>query len=219
VGNYTAGTVGILLGDGTGSFAPQVTYATRPSLVSMSSEDFNNDGAWDLVVGSEFADASGAGRLVVLLGDGAGAFNAQPEHPLAGRPRGIAAGDFNGDGFFDFAASEYETGALKAFINQGQAVFGPPVVTAGMPGVYGMSAGDFDGDQRTDLAASNLYGSSTNILLSVGNGTFGPEQLLPAGRDPLGSAVADLNLDGKNDVVTVNHTGNSLSVLLNSCAP
>jgi hypothetical protein len=106
----------ILLGGGDGSFASgAVTYfahreasALGPNWMSVA--DVNLDGNLDLVIGlSNTKAANGSFEeylgFVVALGIGDGTFVLNPGDPVAvGRfTRGIAVGDFNGDGAPDVA--------------------------------------------------------------------------------------------------------------------
>ena len=86
-----------LLGNGDGTFRPQVTYAVGDSRTRLVAGDFTATGGIDLAVASTTFDVP-TSRL--LLGNGDGTF-----HPRAhlSRSRGcnarsLVAGDFNGDG-------------------------------------------------------------------------------------------------------------------------
>src|SRR5260370_618009 len=61
------GTIGILLGNGDGSFQSPIPYDTQVSPISLAVGDLNGDGFLDIVVGG-----NGSGR--VMLGNGDGSF-------------------------------------------------------------------------------------------------------------------------------------------------
>jgi hypothetical protein len=65
VASYVTG-VGILLGNGDGTFQPAVIYTAGANPGSVAVGDFNNDGKPDLAVGNE------NGVVSVLLGNGDG---------------------------------------------------------------------------------------------------------------------------------------------------
>src|SRR5262249_26010114 len=65
--NWNDSTVSVLLGDGDGTFAPQVTYAAGRSPDAIVVGDFDGDGHLDLAV-------TASGEVSVLLGRGDGTF-------------------------------------------------------------------------------------------------------------------------------------------------
>jgi hypothetical protein len=67
--NYLFGTVGVLLGNGDGTFQPAVTYAANESyLSSIAVADLNRDRKPDLAVGGGyFNGSSGTGSVAVFL--------------------------------------------------------------------------------------------------------------------------------------------------------
>src|SRR5262249_18709428 len=68
--NKGSDTIGILLGNGDGTFAPTVTYSTGigSTHLSVAVGDINNDNNLDLVAASE------NGNVIIFLGDGNGTF-------------------------------------------------------------------------------------------------------------------------------------------------
>ena len=67
--NYGASTVGILLGNGNGTFQTRVDYSTGSGPRSVATGDFNGDGRTDLAIGNQ-----GAGTVSILLGNSNGTF-------------------------------------------------------------------------------------------------------------------------------------------------
>ena len=97
--NEITNDVSVLIGDGTGKFAPRVNFnvGLRPS--SLKTGDFNGDGRIDLAVANFGSDSVG-----ILLGDGAGGFGAATNWAVPTSPNSIAVGDLDGDGRPDIAA-------------------------------------------------------------------------------------------------------------------
>jgi hypothetical protein len=92
------GVLGVLLGNGDGTFQPPVTYATGGTYsVWVSVADLNGDGISDVVVANENLDTA-EGSVAVLLGKGNGAFD-PPVTYGSGRYAavGTAIADLNGD--------------------------------------------------------------------------------------------------------------------------
>src|SRR5262249_22765320 len=103
-GNCTNGGVGVLLGNGDGTFRAVVTYSSgclEPFSIAVA--DVNGDGHPDLLVAKECFDSSCTkGGVGVLLGNGDGTFQPAVTYNSAGREAySIAAADVNGDGHPD----------------------------------------------------------------------------------------------------------------------
>jgi hypothetical protein len=123
-------TVGILLGDGQGGFAPpQVVLSGLVNRSGFGREmpiaagDVNGDGRLDLAVAW--------GNLVsVLLGDGAGGFSADSLYDTGDAyPADIAVGDFNADGRPDLALC-HSCNVPVAILSD---IYGPAPVTLTSP--------------------------------------------------------------------------------------
>ncbi|MCY2989516.1 MAG: Ig-like domain-containing protein, partial [Planctomycetota bacterium] len=114
VANSSSDTVGVLLGNGAGGFAPAVTYAAGsffPSSVTIG--DFNADGKPDLAVDS----SSDRGNVGVLLGNDAGGFTTAVTYASGGSfPSSVTVGDFNADGKPDLAVANAGSGNVGVLL-------------------------------------------------------------------------------------------------------
>ena len=78
-------------------------------------------------------------------------------------PEGLAAGDFNGDGRSDLAASNAGSNTISVLLGNGDGTFQQPVTfAAGQVPVF-VAVGDFNRDSRQDLVVAN-YGSNHLLL-------------------------------------------------------
>src|SRR5262245_6795099 len=102
VANQTSNTVGILLGNGDGTFQAAQNYSTGSGPRSVAVGDFNADGKLDLVTAN-------AGNLSVLPGNGDGTFQAPASIGIGSSPLSVAVGDFNADGKLDLTATSHVT--------------------------------------------------------------------------------------------------------------
>ena len=91
------GTLGVMLGNGDGTFQSVVSYSLGgPALISIAATDVNGDGKLDLVVTTSNTNPN---SLMVLLGNGDGTFQAPVFYGTGGVGAvGIAIADVNGDG-------------------------------------------------------------------------------------------------------------------------
>ena len=98
------GLVGVLLGNGDGTFRPVVTYDSRGyNAFSVAVADVNGDGKPDALLTNNCADQNCAtGSVGVLLGNGDGTFRAVVTYGSGGEePESVALADVNGDGNSD----------------------------------------------------------------------------------------------------------------------
>jgi hypothetical protein len=115
VADFAAGdvgdTIGVLLGNGDGSFQPVRFTAAGPSAVSVAVGDVNGAGLPDLAV-------VGPGGVKVLLGNGDGSFQPSPTSYLAGAdPVALAVADFDGDGALDLAVANSYSNDVSILLN------------------------------------------------------------------------------------------------------
>jgi Bacterial Ig-like domain (group 3)/FG-GAP-like repeat/FG-GAP repeat len=127
----SGGTIGILLGNGDGSFqAPHLYSSGGYVAVQMTVGDVNQDGHSDiLVINCGLKQPScvkqhatnGKGEVGVLLGNGDGTFQPPQMYPSGGTNAGaIAAADLNGDGKLDIVATNLcvcPTGSIGVLLN------------------------------------------------------------------------------------------------------
>src|ERR1019366_3412245 len=214
--------VGVMLGNGDGTFQPAVTYDSGPGYAVnyVAVADVNRDGKLDLVVTNCGADgcASG-GPLAVLLGNGDGTFQPAVTYDSGGRdPWSVAVADVNGDGNPDLLVANYASGTVGVLLGNGDGTF-KAAVTYASGAAYPVSIAitDVNGDGRPDLLVANQTAGEgrVGVLLGNGDGTFQPVATDDSGGARADEvAVADVNGDGKPDLLTANEDSDTVGVLL-----
>jgi hypothetical protein len=213
--NGTSSDVSVFLRQAGGGFAQEagspisVGAGSGPSGAAVG--DYNGDGLADLAV-STFV----FGNVSVLLRQPGGGFaleNGAPI-PLGTRISSIAAGDFNGDGRLDLAATENDRNQVVVLLRNSQNGFtAQPQVQTGLTPVA-IAVGDYNGDGLADLAIANRGGGSATILLRVPGGTFSSEAAVPVGNDPVGIVAADFDGNGRADLAVTNYVPGTVSAFL-----
>jgi len=229
-----SGTVGVLLGNGDGTFQPAVTYASGGVYAwSVVVADVNGDGRPDLVVANDcdIGSSCNNGVVGVLLGNGDGTFQTAVTYASGGiAAHSVAVADVNGDGKPDLLVANFcgssncDNGSVGVLLGNGDGTFQPAMTYgSGLYNAVSVAVADVNGDGKPDLLVANYCGTSSScnnngmvgVLLGNGDGTFqtavnydsdGPFSY----EDNL--SVADVNGDGTPDLV-VAHPG-SVGVLL-----
>jgi hypothetical protein len=173
--------VGVLLGDGTGGFAPMVYYRTRLEPYELAPCDFNGDRLPDLAA---LSTLEGSADVDAFFGDGLGILIRGYVMSVGGlygnlSVAGFATGDLDRNGLADVVTTGYDPGAII----DGKVV--PPgpgriylLLGHRFDGVFlerqsfaaGRRAGavivaDFNGDRKADLATTDLDYRSLSVRL------------------------------------------------------
>jgi len=189
-GGFSGGIVGILEGNGDGTFQPAVEYDPAGLFGrSIAVGDFNGDGRLDLVITyANFGNPTSSG-VSVLLGNGDGTFSQGSTLPT--QATGCHAGspfsaDFDGDGKFDIAVIGggaphdglclFGAGTILVFKGNSDGTFRAPVSLA-TTNAWDLAAGaDLNGDKGADLVTvDGIIGNGDNnisVLLNTTGAEF-----------------------------------------------
>jgi len=230
------GVVGVLLGNGDGTFQPATVYDSggSPSGNWIGSQvtvaDVNGDGKPDIVVANFCAVnncVNFSGEVSVLLGNGDGTFQPAVPYPSGGYGAyRVVVADVNGDGKPDLIVANCNSsnicninaqtdGVIGVLLGNGDGTFQAPVTyDSGGQTTVSVAVADVNGDGKLDVLASSC-GSQCDgfaagvigVLLGNGDGTFQAAVDYPASISPDSVVFADVNLDDKPDLVVGNWYG------------
>jgi uncharacterized membrane protein len=198
------GEVGVLLGNGDGSFQTATTYATFGGTYWLAAADVNHDGKPDLLV------SNNGGSVGVLLGNGDGTFQPVSLYNSGGpNTLSIVAADVNGDGNLDLlvatadARTSTDQGAVSVLLGNRDGTFEPAVsYSSGGVGAWSVAIADVNQDSALDVLVTNFFDTTVGLLLGNGDGTFQSVTTYDSGGSgPVSLAIADMNRDGRPDLI------------------
>jgi Big-like domain-containing protein/VCBS repeat protein len=168
--NSGQAAVGVLLGNGDGTFQAAVDYASGNSYAwSLAVGDLNGDGKLDIAVANY-------GDVGVLLGNGDGTFQPAVSYSGVPSPRSVAIRDVNGDGIPDLIVSDYcadsacSVATIGVFLGRGDGTFQSPLMfDPGGDFSLSLAIGDMNGDGKPDLVVAN----ATCYGVDCGHGSIG----------------------------------------------
>lgn len=193
-------TIGILLGNGNGTFQPARTIPlTSSNAIALAVGDVTGDGHPDVVVGSPTS-------VALLIGDGTGGFELVNSLSFGMTRNCLALADMNADGKLDLILGS------SLALGNGDGSFQPvQIMGSGLP-VMSAVVADVNGDGIPDLINATdpcpdrddcFYSGFVLVYLGPIDGTLKTPETYMSGYHPRGVAVADLNGDGKLDIAAV----------------
>jgi hypothetical protein len=205
VNTYFTTGLRTMLNLGGGQFAPPAVVSSGTSAYGkVEIGDVTGDGIPDLV-----------GHFVISVqvraGRGDGTFAPLVDYPIPwpyGGERGLALGDFDGDGRTDVAvtnSSNNPYARVWVFHQTPAGTLGTAVALATLDLPDMLEATDMNHDGRADLVTAHGGWDDAGVYLQQPDGTFGPEQLVYMGRwyfdASSGLDLGDVSGDGLPDIV------------------
>jgi hypothetical protein len=202
------------LGDGAGGLAPGPSLSSIGPLMGLALADFDDNGVADLAL---TVDGGGWQGVALRRGVGDGAFQEQETTPgtMPGA-RGIAVGDFDGDGIVDVAYVSQTMDAVGVLLGTGGGGFRAELVAATGSGPHVLHAADLDADGHPELVVGH-QGETTLRIFTV-SPDLGPTEGLQI---PLAASVTaihsgDVNDDGVPDLAATSTAAQIVTVVLSN---
>lgn len=208
-----AGSVGVLLGKGNGTFAPVVTYQVGLAPATIVADDFNGDGKTDLVVLD--AQIGIVNKAWTLLGRGDGTFL-----PAVSTITPTVAGyvsyvDLNHDGNLDLVIADQLASAMAIMFGNGDGTFQAAkeyLATSQVVSILPLPVQD----GTTMLLMIDNVAPEIITFFATSDGTVKSPLLQTLGQQPAAIATADLNGDSQPDLVITDSAASDLIVKLGS---
>jgi hypothetical protein len=203
-------TVGVLLGNGDGSFQPVRKFSTGGAgsfFLPVVVADVNSDGKPDILVGhncygNTYNCSAALGSFGLLLGNGDGTFQPAVTYDVEGGAVSIAVADLNGDGNLDLVVAG---SPVEVWLGNGDGTFRhlASYPTSGSTGRVLLA--DLNSDGNLDLVGINGASSTADVRLGDGDGTFQGLQIFSLGGSQFSWAtLADVNGDARPDLLSAN---------------
>ncbi len=182
VENHNASSLSVFSGNGNGTFGaavPTTVGGVMEGLVSLG--DVDGNGKPDLGVASRASLVAETARVLLLLNNGSGGFQAPIEILPPGAPTGATTGDFNGDAKIDLVVAMGDSGSVLALFGNGDGSFATPVSYVSSASQANVAAADLNGDGRVDLVGTSEDAKVLVLLNTCGNGASADVELTITG--------------------------------------
>jgi len=167
--------VGVLLGNGDGTFQTAVSYESGGNPASsLAVADVNGDGKMDLVLANNCASGSNCppsdGTVGVLLGNGDGTFKVPTSYDSGGVfASSVAIADVNGDGKSDVLVANFASNTVGVLLGNGDGTFEHAVTYgSGGDGALSVAVADLIKNGKPDLLVASDVGPFANGHGAVG---------------------------------------------------
>jgi hypothetical protein len=208
-GNGFTRSLSVLLGNGDGSFQPEIRAETSLNAGRIALGDVGGDGLPDVVVSPQQGT-----QLAILSGNGDGTLAASAPFamPGGGNAWGVTLRDLNGDQRNDLIVGHFLRSFVSVFFGAAGGGFGTErrVTTCDSP--LNVEAAELSGDGISDLAAA-CQGSGQVAILRGNGTTFQEAARIAVGEFATDLRITDLDVDGVPDLVLLEDRLRGVGVL------
>ncbi len=197
------------------SFEPPFAYLASPEApFAVLASELNGDGRVDLIISGFESD-----QVWILYNNGNGEFNSPLALSTASGPLGLAAGDFDRDGWVDLACVNQNAASLSVYKNSGSGFdLVANLETGDSP--LEVKAADLNGDGHLDLVTADFGPSfgigQYSVFLNNGDGSFQPRNNYIAITRVSSFTLGDFDADGDIDLAGGDLNNDTIMVYYNN---
>jgi len=169
--------------------------------------DVNNDGLDEVVIpfwgdgfSSVFVGSVNSDGVITKIG----------EYTVGYRPRSVACGDLDGDGYNEIVSADNFSDTISIIENNGNLSFLKSIAVASEPGAIKIV--DFNNDGLNDLVVTHRASNNVYVLINERGFNFRLAMVIPTLKAPKDQVIVDINQDGYKDLITIDGATNNVSI-------
>jgi hypothetical protein len=197
----TSAYVGILRGNGDGTFRAAVEYPSAFVLSVLVPADLDGDGKTDLVgLRSSYYYYGISGVVVPMLQQSNGSFSVESAFVSGLGSQSMTTADFNEDGHPDFATADTGSSTVSVLFGEGEDQMQAPTFAPLQAPTQFLLPGDFDGDGHPDLVTLGTNYDGPLQVVRVLDRSVSPLPAFEVDSYPQSAVASDFNRDGALDL-------------------
>jgi len=201
------------------AFASKIDIPAGLNPIFMAIADLDKDGKPEILAVNNNGNSVSVFKNTT---NAAISFAPKVDFPIGKYPGNLFVVDFDGDGYSDVAAVNFDDNTVSVLRNTSTNTnlsFASKKDYSTGVNPFWVTAGDLDNDSKAEMIVTNSGSNSVSVFKNTGvTGTlsFAAPVTLTVGNSPLSVSVADINGNGKPDLTITNFGSNNISVINNT---